>query len=93
MEDASESGTHTFSDIDLSVKIRKAAGGFCTLSGALVSTATDSSKDAKSMVAVTSTTLAGQCVEVFLDKVAVPPAGITTRTFCYAAAVVDDAPQ
>ncbi len=93
MEDASESGAHNFSDVDLSVRIRLPSGSACSLQGNLVSNTTDASHDVKSMVAVEDPTLAGKCVEVFIDKVAVPQAGITTRTFCYAAATVDDEPQ
>lgn len=93
LEDASETAAHVFSDIDLSIKVREPTGSFCTLSGTLVSTTTDASHDVKSMVATSGASLAGRCVEVLLDKVAVPTSGITTRTFCYAAAAVDDVPQ
>jgi subtilisin family serine protease len=93
MEDTSETATHSFSDIDLSVKLRTPSGTFCSLQDSLSSTTTDTSHDVKSMVAIEGSTLSGKCVEVLLDKVSVPAAGITTRTFCYVSSTADDEPQ
>jgi Subtilase family len=93
MEDTSETGAHSFSNIDLSVRIRAPTGTFCTPQDSLLATTTDSSKDVKSMVTYASATLPGKCVDVLIDKIGVPQAGITTRTFCYAASQLDDAPR
>ena len=43
-----------------------------------------------SAIPATSTTLAGRCLEVTVDKEFVTPSGITASLFCYAAGKEDD---
>ncbi len=86
------SGKIEISRLDLELRLRDPVAGACSSSGTLRYTWIDAGVEVKHMSAITatSTTLAGRCLEVTVDKEFVTPSGITASLFCYAAGKEDD---
>jgi hypothetical protein len=91
IEDLSDSDV--VSDVDLRVEARDPAGGACSPEGALRAAREDTSRDVKSLVALTSAdaALGGACLFVVATPVEIAGAAASFQVVCAGSAVADDA--